>query len=368
MNSSNNNKNGVSRRDFLVQSLVTAAGLAAGARLAGASPAKASMSASAPAIGGNGAKPNILFITLDQISCDSIHAYGCKGVNTPNLDFLIQNGTSFTQSYSANPVCCPARASWFTGHYSPETGIMNNSYVMAKDWPDIGQWMKPRGYNVVYTGKWHVPGRPVQNSFRVLSSDPKNTASTGDIVTTRSVEGFLQNYSDSKPFFLSAGLLNPHDICSFSLTNSFYKGHMPYEQLADQLPDLPGNFHVNMTEPKEIVARRKKYANGGEGQAGWKDNYWQYYLWAYHRYIEMVDGQVGMILSALENSKFANNTLVILSGDHGDGHTCHQLTLKSFLYDEAARVPFILYWPGHVRAGVIDNDHLVSGVDVVPTV
>ena len=67
----------------------------------------------------------------------------------------------------------------------------------------------------------------------------------------------------------------------------------------------------------------------------WKENFWRYLLWAYYRYIEMVDGQVGLILDALEDSGLAGNTLVIFSSDRGNGHTAHQLLYKGFLYDEA---------------------------------
>jgi arylsulfatase A-like enzyme len=70
----------------------------------------------------------------------------------------------------------------------------------------------------------------------------------------------------------------------------------------------------------------------------------------------------------LERSPYRDNTIVILTSDHGEGQIRHKLVRKSFLYDEAARVPFMMSWPGHIREGVLDNDHLVSGVDVVPTV
>lgn len=361
----------VTRREFLIKSLGVAAGLAANSFVGAASASKRAGQVGSFSVASKAAssRPNILFISLDQISCDSIHAHGCQEVSTPNLDRLIQSGISFTQSYSANPVCCPARSSWFTGRYTPETGVMTNDYKMTPKLPDLGQWLGARGYSVNYAGKWHIPGRLVGKSFTALGPDPHNTAATGDFSTRQATEGFLHNYSGNKPFFLSTGLLNPHDICSFSLTNHFYKGRIPYGELRDQLPPLPANFHAKVKEPQALVKIRiKDGTSKTAGVTGWTEDYWRYYIWAYHRYIETVDGHVGMILHALENSKFADNTLVILAADHGDGHGCHQLTLKNFLYDEASRVPFILSWPGHVRSGVIDTDHLVSGVDLLPTV
>jgi choline-sulfatase len=286
------------------------------------------------------------------------------------MDRLAARGISFTKSYSANPVCCPARASWFTGRYTPENGMMSNSSRLLPSMPDLGQWLSKAGYNVYYSGKWHIPGRDVAKSFNYISDNPKNTAETGDIVTTRSSIGFLENYKEKKPFFFSIGLLNPHDICSFVLTHTMYGGKMPFPEIED-LPPLPPNFNTNMAEPEKIVSGRDKYMQekGEEsGMAKWEKKLYQFYIWSYYRYIEKVDGQIGLILDALENSAFKDNTLVILSADHGDGHIRHKMVFKSFLYDEAARVPFIMSWPGHVKQMVIDRGHLVSGVDLAPTV
>ena len=320
-----------------------------------------------------GQRPNILFLNVDQLSCDSIGHHGCTHVKTPNLDRLARRSVSFTQSYSVNPVCAPARSGWFTGRLSVETGVYSNGKEMVDGMPTLGKWLQQSGYQTFHSGKSHL-GHSVLGGFRLLGSDPKNTASLGDIVTTRSVEGFLRNYRDGDPFFFAVGLLNPHDICSFILTNSIYKSEPPFPELAGQLPPLPANFHFAMREPEMMVLRRKKLFGEAGGRdeefhmGQWKEDFWRYYLWAYYRYIEMVDGQVGLILDALENSPFANNTLVILSSDHGDGHTCHQLALKSFLYDEAARVPMLISLPGHLPENIIDSKHLVSGADLFPTI
>jgi len=353
---------GITRRDFIKSSAATAGALAA-------APLLAKDVSIIPSDGNR--KPNFLFLNLDQLSCEAIACHGCSAVKTPALDRIARGGVSFTQSYSTNPVCCPARSSWFSGRYTPETGVMVNGMPMARNIPDLGQWLRRSGYQVFHAGKWHIPQRNVASSFTVLGPDPKNTASLGDIVTTRSVEGFLRNYNRSEPFFLAAGLLNPHDICSFILQNMLYQGRMPYPELAGELPPLPPNFNVNMKEPQVIVQRRNKYFRDSGEEAGlgrWKEDYWRYYVWAYYHYIAMVDGQVGFILDLLADSRFADNTVLILSADHGDGHARHQMVLKSFLYDEAARVPFMISWPGHIPENVLDNTRLVSGVDLVPTV
>lgn len=194
---------------------------------------------------------------------------------TPHMDRLAARGISFAKSYSANPVCCPARAAWFTGRHSPENGVMSNGSKLVPSMPDLGQWLRKGGYN------------------------------------------------------------------------------------------------TNMAEPEKIKTARDRYMpESGEesGMEKWEEKLFRFYIWSYYRYIEKVDGQIGLLLDSLENLVFRDNTVVILSSDHGDGHLRHKMVFKSFLYDEASRVPFIMSWPGHIGEQVIDRKHLVSGVDLFPTV
>ena len=315
-------------------------------------------------------QPNIIFINTDQHSAEALAHLGNKHLKTPHMDGLAKRGISFTKSYSANPVCCPARAAWFTGRPSVENGVISNGNKLLKTLPDLGQWLKKSGYNVYYAGKWHIPGRNVDESFNYISDNPKNTAETGDIVTTRATLGFLKNYKEKKPFFISVGLVNPHDICSFVLTHTMHEGKMPFPEITD-LPPLPPNFNTDMKEPEAIVKSKEKYTKEKGPETGmhkWEEKLFQYYIWSYYRYIEKVDGQIGLILDAVKSSRFKENTMIILTSDHGDGHIRHKMVFKSFLYDEAARVPFIISWPGHIKQNVIDKKHLVSGVDLFPTV
>jgi arylsulfatase A-like enzyme len=83
--------------------------------------------------------------------------------------------------------------------------------------------------------------------------------------------------------------------------------------------------------------------------------------------VEEVDAEIGRVLDALEETGEADNTVIIFNSDHGEGAAHHQTVLKNFAYDEASRVPFIISFPEELRQGIIDEEHLVSGLDVVPT-
>ena len=95
------------------------------------------------------ARPNIIFINTDQHTWDAVSALGNQYVKTPNIDWLHREGIAFRKSYSADPVCAPARASWMTGVYGSENGVPFNGGHMHADIPDLGQLLNQEGYHAV---------------------------------------------------------------------------------------------------------------------------------------------------------------------------------------------------------------------------
>ena len=300
-------------------------------------------------------KPNIVFVHIDQMHHKTISAYGCKYVHTPNLDEMVRDGYSFMQSYSAMPQCCPARASWFTGRMSKEHGVVVNSYPIDAKIPDLGQWLRKVGYETVYTGKWHVSGRNVANSFDVLHRGSGH-GELGDSAVARSAVAYLRNRTGDKPFFLSVGFLNPHDCC-FPATSDGGPGKFAFApKIMDKLPPLPENFDYD-------------YKNTGMRKiCNWSQQDWRYYIYSYYRMAEMVDAEVGRVYDAVRNGPYAHNTLFIMTSDHGDGLGFHAKVSKGYLEEEASRVPAIVCWPGKVKQGIRDTQHLVSGVDIAATI
>jgi choline-sulfatase len=340
----------LSRRAFLTSSGAGGLGLILAAQQAPAAPAKR--------------PPNLLFMHLDQWYWDAASAFGCAHVRTPAIDRLAAQGTTFSLSYSANPVCCPARACWYTGRASSENGVvMNDQWPIAPEMPDLGQWLSGRGYDSVYAGKWHVSGRGLTKSFRVLTPG-SGVGEVTDGAVSRAAEGFLRSrQAADKPFFLNLGFLQPHDCCYWVFEHSAGESLTRLGPPPADLPPLPANHGHCEREPAPIVQRRGK--RGGDG--GWSADHWRWYLWNYYRMVEMADAEVGRVLDALDDAGLAQDTLVVLTSDHGDGLARHGLTSKMFLYDEAARVPFLVACPGRVQAGARDERHLVSGLDVAPT-
>lgn len=338
----------ISRRQFLKTGAAGSATFAASAAIGAPSPARE-------------ARPNFLFIITDQQGLDTISAAGCTDVHTPNMDRLARRGVFFSESYSTNPLCSPARSSMFTGRPTLETGVIQNNLPIRPDMPNIGQWLGPRGYEMVYAGKWHVPNSwPARiPGFRVIPTGMGGQGQIGDAAISRACQGDLRNRKRSDPFFLVASFLQPHDVCQYVSMYRNAPDELPYPQIADQLPELPPNFEFDRREPARLARFKRPQ---------WSEQQWRYYVWNYHRMVEMVDAEIGRVLQALDDSGYADSTIVIFTADHGEGRGRHQMVLKNYLYDEAAKVPLIVSCLGRVLAGKSDKTHLVSGVDIVPTV
>ncbi len=320
--------------------------------------------------GRQGRKPkpkNILLIFTDQQHIDTIAAGGCPHVRTPSLDRLKTSGVSFTESYSANPLCSPARSAVFTGRTSSECAVHINGRSIRPDIPNLGQWFSEHtDYETFYAGKWHLPRTYTSKipGFKVINTGIGGFGYLCDTAMSRACEGFLRNRSKSKPFLLVASFMQPHDICEWLRLNMNNPGSLRYPELAGELPELPDNFEFDKNEPGAIRARRL----GNEPFKGnWDKEQWRYYRWSYYRNIEHVDAEIGRVLHALEDSGHANDTLIVLTSDHGEGMGHHQMVRKSTLYDEAARVPLLFSWPGHISENRTDTKHLASGMDIMPT-
>ncbi len=303
----------------------------------------------------NTSAPNIVFVHVDQLHHRAISAYGAQHVRTPNIDRLITEGTSFMLSYSANPVCCPARASWYTGRVSSEHGVVQNKKPLLESVSDLGQWMGARGYACYYVGKWHIPNRRVNRSFTQLPGGHGH-GEQGDAGVASTAVGFHHNYSGNQPFFLNVGFLNPHDCCflTFAPKNPSIKFGSA-DLLREELPPAPASFDTDAG----MTSRE-----GGR----WDTTKVRLYNYYYYRMAEMVDAEVGRVYDALRHSQYAGNTLFIFTSDHGEMLGYNNLFKKGVLYDSALRVPLVCAFPGQVMSGQRDSNHLISGVDIPATI
>lgn len=167
---------------------------------------------------------------------------------------------------------------------------------------------------------------------------------------------FLRSPKPEQPFFLSVGLLNPHDCCYTAGANGGVGKFPLAAKMLEELPPLPDNFDYDYARRQDLRV------------ADWTLDDWRYYRYIYYRMVEIVDRDVGLICDAVRRSPDADNTLFVFTSDHGDGLAFHANIQKGYMLEEAWRVPTVVCWPGRIRAGRRDVEHLVSGVDLAPTI
>ncbi len=358
-----NNRFDKSRRDFFktVSAAAAASVLPASIKAAGIIPPMK--------------KPNILIAICDQMVLDAISAYKknfdhkaylCHWVDTPNLDELLTNGVSFTESHSPNPVCCPARASIFTGRYAMETGVIYNNIGIDKKLPNMGQWFETHtNYNRVYCGKWHAGG-PWNNptigggkkipGFDTLPNGPDIWGQDMDYGISSGIEAYVRNYAEDNPFLAVAAFMEPHDICFFgsSIKGSVKMPETDIFLLGKDLPDIPPNCKYSFDEI-------------WKGPENFSDMQWKNYIYDYCRMVERLDRNVGRLLRAVRDRD--DDTIIIFTSDHGDGLGRHSRISKWHPYEESVKVPLIVYGPKFgIRKNVVDTTHLVNGIDLMSTV
>ena len=327
-------------------------------------------------------RPNILFINTDQQTWDAISAYGNRWLSTPNMDRLVAAGTSFMRAYCTDPVCAPARTSWMTGRHTSEAGMPFNGGHLHEDIPDLGQLLRAGGYGAYHAGKWHVDGRDLTQSFDTLYYGARRIgASTGELydpAITHAALQFLTTYDGSRPFYLQLAYVNPHDICQYG--HNFEDKEIP-DPLAqgvlseENLPPLPANFRYDERE----TLLHQLHRRDDECLTLWRiqrkvrhfsEIEWRYFNWNNYRFVEKVDGEIGIVLDALQASRFHNDTIIFFASDHGEAAGQHQLFQKFALYEESVRTPLIIASLGDtlpVGKGV-GTDRLASGLDIPATV
>lgn len=338
-------------------------------------------------------RPNILFVIADDFCFDSIRALGHREVQTPNLDRLVQRGTTFTHAYNmgswTGAVCVASRTMLITGRSLWRANAIhkatNDERLAGRLWPQL---MEAAGYQTYMTGKWHIntdaaktfqlarnirPGmpkdtpdayrRPVAGQPEAWSpSDPKfggywaGGKHWSEVVRDDVLEFLAQARQQPKPFFMYVAFNAPHDPRQ---SPAEYVAKYPREKVA-----IPRNFLPEYPH-KDAIGAGPKLRDEALAPHPRTEYAVQVHRQEYYALITHLDTQMGRILDALEQSGEGERTWIFFTADNGLAVGQHGLFGKQNMYDHSVRVPFIAAGPGVARGRKLDAAIYLQ--DVMPT-
>jgi arylsulfatase A-like enzyme len=322
-------------------------------------------------------RPNILFLFTDDQRFDAVGALGNPEVITPNMDRLVESGTTFTHATIQGSICpavsLPSRAMLMTGR---------NLYHAPRDCGDfvtLPQHLQAHGYATFGTGKWHNQPSSYARSFTdggkifyggmsdhlevpVYDFHPGGEYPEEDRYIGKEFSSelfsdaaidFLDRCDDASPFMAYVSYTAPHDP---------RMAPKEYEDLYDPARiAVPENFHpVHPFDNGEMVIRDEMLAPFPR-----TPEIVQEHIAAYYAMITHLDAHIGRVLEALEESGRAENTIIVFAGDNGLAVGQHGLMGKQNMYDHSIRVPLTICGPG-IPEGE-RSDALCYLLDVFPT-
>lgn len=340
-------------------------------------------------------RPNLVVIIADQWRGDAIGFLGKEKVKTPHLDSFSKSCLTLTQMVANYPVCSPSRAMLFTGNYPVKTNVYSNVNSASAPygiqlptsmvcWSDI---LKTKGYSNGYIGKWHLdsphkPYIPTSNNTEKLAwnewtpferrhgfdywyayntYDEHDHPMYWDTKAPRDSFHYVNQWGPEHEtdkaleFFSNEKGVRPAGA-PFSLVVSMNPPHSVYQTVPEKYLSLYKNIPLDslLTDPNIPPAGTQ-----------WGDFYRKFIKY-YYANITGVDEQIGRLIEGLRKNKLLENTIVLITADHGNCLGKHDEESKNNIYEESLRIPFMIYWEGKILPG-IDDKFLGSMPDVFPT-
>ncbi len=287
-------------------------------------------------------RPNILFISVDDMNCDSVGVYGSALEDTtPNIDRLASQGLRFEYAHVMVGNCFPGRNVLFSGRSSHSNLVEGFYPIRRPHYPHLVDLMKAGGYFTGIFGKvghttpytpypWDLvmgSGKKAENHIKDPSAYYRTTA-----------EGIAAAKRSEKPFCLLINISDPHlPFYRWNRRQEMDDPHPPSRLYSPEEVPVPGYLPDTPKVRKELAH--------------------------YYMSVRRADDCVGETLRALNESGNAKDTIVIFLSDHGMPFPF----AKTCLYHHSTRTPWIIRWPEQIPAGSHDTEHMISALDLLPT-
>ena len=290
------------------------------------------------------AKPNILIITVDDMSADSLGAFGCKLPDTsPHIDRLAAQGMKFNLAHVQAGNCMPSRNVMWSGRYTHHNHIEGFYQVREVDYPVLTDLMKNGGYFTGIRGKvsHSTPYSPYKWDID-LDTAPDGTKVHGKDAPSYEVstkQGVQAAKTAGKPFCLMINVADPHKpfYAEGNRGETVPDPHVPSHVFKPEEVPIPGFLFDDAVVRKELSH--------------------------YYSSVRRADDCVGAIMTALKASGEDERTLILFLSDHG----MPLPFAKTQLYHHSTHTPLVVRWPGVTKPGSVDAQHMVSAVDFLPT-
>ena len=305
-------------------------------------------------------RPNIVFLLADQWRGQALGCAKDPNARTPHLDRLASQGVMLVTAVSNCPVCSPFRASLMTGRYPISHGVFVNDVCLNREAVSLAQAFGAAGYRTGYIGKWHLDGHG-RSSFipkerrqgfefwraNECTHDYNHSPYYADSNEKRYWKGYDAEAETNEALaFIRAQRQHP-----FVLVLSWGPPHNPYETAPERFRSLFKKADIQLRPNVPLKARA----------AALRD------LAGYYAHCAALDECAGRIMDALEECKLAENTILVMTADHGDMLGSHAEIRKQRPWDESILVPLLVRWPGGLGQSGRKLSAPFGSPDIMPT-
>ncbi len=328
---------------------------------------------------GGASRPNVLFIAVDDLN-DWI---GCLGGHpqgrTPHIDRLARRGVLFSQAHCAAPLCNPSRTALLTGIRPSTSGVYGNRHDWRKALPDVltlPRFFMKHGYHVVGCGKIFHGAFPDEGGWHSYLPKGPDLQPEGDDrgvggirfapldVTDAEMDDYrivahareVLSTRHEKPLFLACGIFKPH--MAWNVPRTYF------QQFTSEPILLPKVLESDLDDLPGLGRQLSRW--DGDHKRMLKSGRWPEAVQAYLAASAFADAMVGLLIDALDAGPYADDTIVVLWGDHGWHLGEKKCWRKNTLWDEATRAPLLFVVPGMTRpSGVCSRP--VDFMHIYPT-
>lgn len=337
-------------------------------------------------------KPNVLILMADQMVPSALPFHGHPITRTPAMSWLADNGVVFDNAYTGSPLCSPGRASLMTGLLPSRTHAYDNAAEFASEIPTFAHHMRGAGYRTVLSGKMHFCGSDQLHGFEErLTTDiyPVDFGWTPDwnrphdrpdwyhdmssivdagpclrsnqldfddevaFAAERELFGHIRS-NDERPFCFVVSFSHPHD--PFAIPRQWWDIYRDEDIPMPTFQYDEANVHPHEARLRHVCAMNGVQITTEQARAARR---------AYYGAISYVDDHIGKLINLLRETGRLDDTVVILTSDHGEMLGERGLWFKMNFFEGSARVPLVVTAPSRFKAGRVSSP--VTTMDLLPT-